>query len=133
MTFARTQNLVQLEDLVAETVLVAMIRQEPAEISRSNNLEFKESYDDLDYLVFATLVLPFGSQVSLVRHLHSPEPGIEICVRYNQPNIPTVLAETMNAMNLTVDDLTWVHSEYKQKLYSLIAEKSKHKDFIERF
>jgi hypothetical protein len=124
MTLAHSQNLVQLEDLVAETALVATIRQEPVEISKSNNLEFQESYDDLDYLVFATLSLPFGCQVSLVRHLNSPEPGIEICVRYNQPNIPTVLAETLNAMNLTVDDLTWVHPEYKQKLHSLIEEKS---------
>jgi hypothetical protein len=125
MTLAHSQNLVQLEDLVAETALVATIRQEPAQISKSNHLEFQESYDDLDYLVFATLVLSLGCQVNLVRHLHSPEPGIEICVGYDRLDISRVLAETLNAMNLTVNDLTWVHPKYKQELYGLIEQKSK--------
>jgi hypothetical protein len=125
MTLAHSQNLVQLEDLVAETALVATIRQEPAQISRSNHLEFQESYDDLDYLVFARLSLPIGCQVSLVRHLNSPEPGIEICVGYDRIDIPKVLAETLKAIHLTVNDLTWVHPKYKQELYGLIAEKSK--------
>jgi hypothetical protein len=59
--------LIQLEDLVAENFMVAMIQQEPTELSNLHNIEFIESYDDVDHLVYATLrlSLPFEGQVCL--------------------------------------------------------------------
>ena len=125
MAASLSNNMVRFEEIISETYPVAMIRKEPGEISQLNNLEFQESYDDLDYLVFATLLLPSGNQVCLVRHLHSPEPGIEICVRYKQSNIPIIsiiLRETLSEINLIPNDLTWIHPEYEQLLYELIKE-----------
>jgi hypothetical protein len=117
-----SQNLIRFEEIISEINPVAVIRREPDEISQSNKLEFRESYDDLDYLVYATFPLPSGNQVSLVRHLRSPEPGMEICVRYKQTNIPRVLTETLSKMNLTRNDLTWIHPEYEEQLYELMRE-----------
>ena len=77
MTTNPSQNLVTLGDSIAETELVAIIRQEPNEISRLNKLEFRQSFDDLDYLVFATLSLLSGNKVALVRHENSPAFGTE--------------------------------------------------------
>ncbi len=119
MTTNPSQNLVRLEDSIAETELVAIIRQEPAEITRLNKLEFRQSFDDLDYLVFATLSLPSGNKVALVRHENSPASGTEICVKYNQSNTAAVLKEALTEMNLTLNDLTWIHPEYEQKLNKL--------------
>jgi hypothetical protein len=120
MTLNPRRNLSQLENMIAETALVAMIRQEPAEISGLSNLEFKESYDNLDYLVYSILPLSLGNQVSLVRHKHSPDPGIEICVRPDQPDIAGIISETLSELDLTRNDLTWIHSKYEEQLYKLI-------------
>jgi uncharacterized protein YjbI with pentapeptide repeats len=120
------QNLFRFEEIISEINPVAVIRREPDEISQSNKLEFQESYDDLDYLVYAVFPLPSGNKVSLVRHLRSPEPGMEICVRYKQTNIPRVLTEAFSKMNLTRDDLTWIHPEYKRQVYELIDEQHKY-------
>jgi hypothetical protein len=114
MTVIKSQNLVRLEDSISETNLVAIVRLEPVEINRLNKLEFRPSFDDLDYLVFATLSLPSGESVGLIRHQNSPSPGTEICVQHNQPNTSAVIQEALREMNFTVNDLTWIHPEYEQ-------------------
>ena len=116
MTTNPSQNLVQLEDIIAETNLVAIIRQKPSEITKLHKLEFHRSFDDLDYLVFATLSLPSGNQVALVRHENSPAPGTEIYVKYNQSNTAAVIKEVLSEMNLSLNDLTWIHPEYERQL-----------------
>lgn len=121
MTAINSQNLVCLEDTIAETKLVAMIRQEPAELLATNKLEFRSGFDDLDYLVFATLTLPSGDRLGLIRHDNSPATGTEICVRHDAENIPTVIQQAIAEMNLAIEDLTWIHPEYEQ---SLLARKN---------
>lgn len=116
MTAIKSQNLIPLEDSIPETKLVAIVNREPAEITKVNKLEFRPSFDDLDYLVFATLSLPSGDRLGLIRHQNSPSPGTEICVRHNQLNIAAVLQEAIAEMNLTIEDLTWIHPEYEQQL-----------------
>jgi uncharacterized protein YjbI with pentapeptide repeats len=127
MTSNTSHNLRQLENLISETALVAMIRQEPSEVSRINHLEFKESYDNLDYLVYSILPLSLGSQVSLVRHKHSPDPGMEICVRTDQQDISRIISETLYELDLALDDLTWIHPKHKEQLYKLIDEQTEHR------
>jgi uncharacterized protein YjbI with pentapeptide repeats len=122
-----SQKLIQLENIIAETALVAMIRQEPAEISRINRLEFKESYDNLDYLVYAILPLSLGSQVSLVRHKHSLDSGIEICVRHDQKDIARIISETLYELELDRNAITWVVPQYETQLYGLLAEQYEYK------
>ena len=112
-TKRRSQNPVRLEDTISQTNLVAIVRQEFAEIDRLKDVTFRSGFDDLDYLVFATLSLPSGNCVGLVRHNNSPSPGIEICVSYNQLNTREVLKEALIEMNLTPKDLTWIHPEYQ--------------------
>jgi hypothetical protein len=123
MTLNSSQRLKQLEDIVPETAPVAMIRQDVAAISKQNNLEFHESYDDLDFLVFATLYLHPASRVSLVAHRHSPTPGIEICVCHNQQNIAELISETLTKLDLTPNDLTWLHPNYEQQFSELVKDR----------
>jgi hypothetical protein len=125
MTVIKSQNLIPLEDSIPETKLVAIVNREPAEITKVNKLEFSPSFDDLDYLVFATLSLPSGDRLGLIRHDNSPSPGTEICVGHNQINIAAVLQEAITEMNLTIDDLTWIHPEYEQPLRANISDRTK--------
>jgi uncharacterized protein YjbI with pentapeptide repeats len=130
MTINDHKDLVRIENPISQTLLVAMIKQEPTEITEVNDLEFSEGSDDLDNLVFATLCLSLGHQVSLVRHQHSPVPGIEIYMHDAQPSVATALYETLTTIKLNHDDLTWVHPEYKQQLDILLEEQLRHKQLL---
>ncbi|MGL5835696.1 MAG: hypothetical protein ACRC1Z_21055 [Waterburya sp.] len=116
MTAIKSQNLVRLEDSIPETKLVAIVNREPTEITSVTNLEFRPSFDDFDYLVFATLYLSSGDRLGLIHRDNAPSPGTEICVRHNQLNISAVIQEAITEMNLTIEDLTWIHPEYEQQL-----------------
>ncbi len=116
MTALDSPNSVRLEAHISETRLVAIVRQEPAEIKMTNQLEFRPSFDDLDYLVFATLSLPNGDRIGLIRHDNSPAPGTEICVKHDLKNIPTVLQEAMSEMKLSLEDFNWIHPDYEEEL-----------------
>jgi hypothetical protein len=110
-----TQKLIQLEDLIPETNVVATIRQDVATISKQNNLAFQESYDDLDFLVFTILPLSLTSRVALVSHKNAPVPGIEICVQHDRSNIGEMIAQTLDRLNLTPEDLTWIDPQYDRE------------------
>jgi hypothetical protein len=109
------QKLIQLEDLIPETNVVATIGQDVVAISKLNNLEFQSSYDDLDFLVFALLTLPSNIRVALVSHQHSPVPSIEICVRQDLDNVGDAIAQTLNILHLTSEELSWIDPQYEQE------------------
>ena len=119
MSLHPDRKLIRFEQSILETKLVAMIQQEPENIPRLSQLEFTESYDDLDYLVFATLTLPSRNQVALVRHHNSPQSGVEIYVKHDLDNTLEIIQEALKEMNLALKDITWIHPEYEQKIYSL--------------
>ena len=121
MTSNLTQRLIQIEDLIPETNVVATIRQDVETISNQNNLEFQESYDDLDFLVFAILPLLQTSRVALISHKNAPVPGIEICVRYDEENIAGVISETLKSLKLTPEDLTWIDSQHEREFHLNVA------------
>lgn len=121
MTSNLTQQLIQLEDLIPETNVVATIRQDVETISNQNKLEFQESYDDLDFLVFAILPLLQTNRVALISHKNAPVPGIEICVRYDEKNIAGVISETLKSLKLTPEDLIWIDSQYEREFYLNLA------------
>ncbi len=118
-----TQELIQLEDIILETASVAMIRQDVAEIGKRNDLVFEESFDDLDFLVYSILFFPqSNSRVGLIRHRNSPVSGIEICVRHDEQhqNIAWLIRRTLRELNLTTEDLIWIHPSYQEEIYGLI-------------
>jgi hypothetical protein len=94
------------EDLIPETNVVATIGQDVATMSKLNNLEFRSSYDDLDFLVFALLPLQSNIRVALISHQNAPIPSIEICVRHDLENVGDAIAQTPDRLNLAPEDLT---------------------------
>ncbi len=103
-------ELMHLEEITSATVPVAMLKQEPIEISCLNpELTFRLSYDGLDYLDFVSLTLHSGDQVTLVRHHGCPEPGTEICVATKPENASQIIDRTCEQLNINKADLVWVH------------------------
>jgi hypothetical protein len=115
MTPNPNQKLTQLEDLIPETNVVATIGQDVETISKLNNLEFRSSYDDLDFLVFALLPLQSNIRVALVSHQNAPVPSIEICVRHDLENVGNTIAQTLDRLNLTPEDLTWIDPQFDRE------------------
>ncbi len=116
MTSNLTQQLIQIEDLIPETNIVATIRQDVATIAKRCHLKFQESYDDLDFLVFAILPLPQTSRVVLISHQNAPVQCIEICVRYDREDVGTAISETFKILKLTPEDLTWIDPKYAREI-----------------
>jgi hypothetical protein len=101
-----------LGEATIATMPVAVLRMEPDELTRKGVLSFCEGFDDLDYIVFATLLLPSGREVTLVRHANAPSPGTEVCVVPDEKAIVLTIIETLKTLNLTVADLSWIHPDY---------------------
>jgi hypothetical protein len=112
-----TPNLTHIEDLIPEVKVVATIEQDIATISKLNNLELQESYDDLDFLVFAILPLYSNIRVALVSYQNTPVPSIEICVRHDLQNVSMEIAKTLDNLHLTPEDLTWINPQYEIDKY----------------
>lgn len=61
----------------------------------------------------------------MIRHDNSPAPGTEISVRLDQKNISAVIQAAMIEMNLSIEDLTWIHPEYEQQVRDNFMSESK--------
>lgn len=120
-------NLQRLEELIDETMPVAVINQHVPLKNASHDLAFRKSYDDLDYLEFAIVPLQ-TAQVSLIRHRHSDV--TDICVRHDQLDIDNILYEAVAKLNLTENDLDWVHPEYKEGFLQLCKELNTLRTFV---
>jgi hypothetical protein len=114
-----SQNkLIDLGEATFATMPVAVLQLEPNELTKTRFLNFREGFDDLDYLVFATLFLPSGREVTLVRHINAPSPGTEVCVVPDEKSIAPhqesalTIIETVKTLNLTMANLSWIHPDY---------------------
>jgi hypothetical protein len=67
------------------------------------------------------LPLSLTSRVALVSHKNAPVPGIEICVRHDLKNVGEVIAQTLDQLNLTLEDLSWIDPQYDQEFQLDIA------------
>jgi hypothetical protein len=120
-----SQESIQLEDIVLETAVVAMVRQDVAEISKKNNLVFEESFDDLDFLVYTTLSFSHrDSRVALICRRNAPVSGIEICVRHDEhpQNIALLVCKTLQELSLASEDLIWIHPNYQEDIHKLLED-----------
>ena len=103
----------RFEELVREIDLVATIKFSPAYFVKSHQFKLISSYDDLNYLTFASVVLPSGNKVTLLRHQNAPYEGSEIRIDPSLSSPSRILAEAMDFLNLSLNDINWVHPHIK--------------------
>jgi hypothetical protein len=89
------------------TCYLAVLKQEPLQISAHAGVIFSESFDNLDYFTGAILRLPNGVCVSLTRHKNSPETGTVIMVVEPVEYPSLLVTEILNCLGLREDDITW--------------------------
>jgi hypothetical protein len=115
MTNLHTQDgLVALSDMTSATMPVAVLSQEPDELTKQVSIQFSEGFDDLDYITFAAFSLPSGSSVALVRHQNSPKPGIEVYVVPNDHDVDATLKEVLRTLKLSPEAFSWIHPAHEE-------------------
>jgi hypothetical protein len=105
---------IRFDEVYRETEPIAIIKLHPHELSLKNKeLKFHQGYDDLDYLEYARLEIIPDCTIALVSHENTPIPGTDICVAPNQVNIVLILIKAISTLQLSRQDLFWIHPNYE--------------------
>ena len=89
---------------------IALIGALPNDLARRCGIEFKDSYDNLDYIKWS-LLQAIGKDYALVYYVGSPSQGIEIWTKLNSIDLKGDLLNVLNHLKLSKDDLKWVCPE----------------------
>jgi hypothetical protein len=109
-------SLIRFDEFYRETEPIAVIKLLPRELEQKHReLKFQKGYDDLDYLEYARLEVMSDRTVALISHENTPMPGTDICVVPGQLDIISILINTIDRLDLSDRDLSWVHSDYEQE------------------
>jgi hypothetical protein len=90
---------------------IAVLRPEPAEISRRWGITFEPDRDDLDALLVAAIETHTGRQFGFARYEHAPLGGTELLVHEQSPDFKAELLEALAVLRLGSDELVWVHPD----------------------
>ncbi|MCY7367101.1 MAG: hypothetical protein LH474_03005, partial [Chamaesiphon sp.] len=85
-------------------------------------LPIYDGYDGLDYLQLTFLTLPSGETVTLASYLNSPQPGTSIHVDYAMQNIPQIVFESCQQLQVSREEAIWFHPDWHEEIDRLYAE-----------
>jgi hypothetical protein len=109
-------SLIRFDEVYRETEPIAVIKLLPRELEQKNReLKFQKGYDDLDYLEYVRLDVVPDRTVAIISHENTPIPGTDICVAPGQLDIISILINTIDRLQLSDRDLSWVHPDYEQE------------------
>jgi hypothetical protein len=112
-----SENLpIRFDEVYGETEPIAAIKLLPGELEQKHReLKFQKGYDDLDYLEYVRLEVMSDRTVALISHKNTPIPGTDICVAPGHLDIVSILINTIDSLQLSDRDLSWVHPDYEQE------------------
>lgn len=99
---------------------IAILRAEPADLSRKYNVRFTRGQDELDDFQEAGLKLRSGRRILLTRYRRSPGPGTTVSVD-RCDNATEALSELRETLELSRRELAWVSEEVEEPRISLVA------------
>jgi tetratricopeptide (TPR) repeat protein len=82
-------------------------------------LPIYDGYDGLDELQLTFLTLPSGETVTLAMYLNSPQPGTSIYVDSAMQNIPQVVFESCQQLQVSREEVLWFHPDWQEEIDSL--------------
>jgi hypothetical protein len=107
---------IRFDEVYRETEPIAVIKLLPRELEQKHReLKFQKGYDDLDYLEYVRLEVMSDRTVALISHENTPIPGTDICVASGQLEIASILINTIERLELSDQDLSWIHPDYEQE------------------
>jgi hypothetical protein len=119
-------SLIRFDEFYRETEPIAVIKLQPQVLEQKNKeLNFQKGYDDLDYLEYARLEVMSDRTVALISHENTPMPGTDICVAPGQLDIVSILINTIERLQLSDRDLSWIHPDYEQEFQQVLKNQRK--------
>ena len=85
-------------------------------------LPIYDGYDGLDYLQLTFLTLLSGETVTLASYLNSPQPGTSIHVDSAMQNIPQVIFESCQQLQVSREEAIWFHPDWQDEIDRLYVE-----------
>jgi hypothetical protein len=81
-----------------------------------------DGYDDLDDLRLAFFTLKSGETVTLGEYINSPQPGTSLYVDSAMQNIPQIVFESCQQLQVSRKEVVWFHPDWQQAINRLYAE-----------
>jgi hypothetical protein len=117
-------SLIRFDEVYRETEPIAVIKLLPRELEQKHReLKFQKGYDDLDYLEYARFEVMPDRTVALISHENTPSPGTDICVMPGQMDIVNILLNSIDRLQLSDRDLSWIHPDYEQEFQHLLKSR----------
>jgi hypothetical protein len=95
---------------------LAMLRVEPEQIIKRTGIQFRETYDDLDYLRLAVIHTSSKKVFALTRYLHSPAEGVVIHSSRNSKTLVEDLREILKILRVRHDEVSWLNPDIRSEL-----------------
>ena len=115
-------NLVRFEEVSPANQDVAFFAVSIHSLVAPLGLPLYEGYDDLDEMRLTFLTLPSGETVTLMEYLHSPQPGVCICVDAKIQNIPQIVFDSCLQLQVPREEVSWLHPDWQDEIDRLYAE-----------
>jgi hypothetical protein len=85
-------------------------------------LPIYEGYDGLDELQLTFLTLPSGETVTLATYINSPQPGTSIHVDSAVQNIPQIIFESCQQLQVSRKEVLWFNPDWQEDIEELYVE-----------
>jgi Pentapeptide repeats (8 copies) len=115
-------NLVRFEEVSPANQDAAFLTVSIESLVAPLGLPLYEGYDDLDEMRLTFLTLPSGETVTLMEYLHSPQPGVCICVDANIQNIPQIVFDSCLQLKVSREEVSWFHPDRQEEIDRLYTE-----------
>jgi uncharacterized protein YjbI with pentapeptide repeats len=117
-----SDKLVRFEEVTPANTGAAFLDASLESLVTPLGLPLYEGYDDLDEMRLTFLTLPSGETVTLMEYLHSPQPGVYICVDGKMQNIPQIVFDSCLHLQVSREEVIWFHPDWQEEIDRLYAE-----------
>jgi hypothetical protein len=116
------QQRVRFEEVTPANTDAAFLAASIESLVAPLGLPIYDGYDGLDELQLTFLTLPSGETVTLASYLNSPQPGTSIHVDSAMRNIPQVVFESCQQLQVSREEVLWFNPDWQGEIEGLYAE-----------
>jgi Pentapeptide repeats (8 copies) len=110
---------VRFEEVTPTNTIVAFFDARLSSLVTRLHLPIYKGYDDLDEMQLAFLTLPSGQTVTLAQYENAPQIGVDIYVDLKTQNVPAVVFESCQYLEIPRSDIPWFHPDFQEQIDSL--------------
>lgn len=116
------QQRVRFEEVTPANTAAAFLDASIESLVAPLGLPIYDGYDGLDDLQLTFLTLPSGETVTLASYLNSPQPGTSIHVDFAIQNIPQVVFESCQQLQVSREEVLWFNPNWQDEIERLYVE-----------